>query len=126
MVCCSKFYAIPGKGDVKISKETVHGDVSISREELREFVLKLIARTGINPDTYTMGELFLIAKEHNYQKQTDRACSAQSPDMLPKSDKELSDIEEARRRVDEFKEKKQDVQSRHNRRKGGDPSPTPG
>jgi hypothetical protein len=59
------------------SKET-------NEEELRFFVLSLIARTGINPDRYTYGELITIANEADYETQVDRACSAQSSDMLPK------------------------------------------
>jgi hypothetical protein len=45
--------------------------------------LEIIGRTGVDPTLFTVGQLLVIAQEHDYQRQVDRACAAHSPKMLP-------------------------------------------
>ena len=67
-------------------------------------IIRIIGKTGIDPTLFTFGEIFLIGKEYNFQKQIDRACSAQSPDMLPETN-DSSKLQDAQERVK--KQKKQ-------------------
>ena len=47
--------------------------------------------------------MVVINEEYDYQKQIDRACSAQSPEMLPQSKVDKNKLDEARERVKQQK-----------------------
>lgn len=45
----------------------------------------------------------IIAKEHDDQRQIDRACAAQSPALLPETDEQTNAFKAAQKRIEEEK-----------------------
>lgn len=94
-----KFYAVPyaasSDGDVEADEERP----KVLGDDLEEFILRLIAKTGINPHDYTFGQMVFINETYDTERQIDRACAAQSPDLLPESKERKSALTEAQERV---------------------------
>lgn len=55
-----------------------------NREDFHYFFLSLTARIGIDLSNYTIGEMVTLSREAQFEKQIDRACAAQSSEMMPK------------------------------------------
>jgi len=47
--------------------------------------------------------MVMLNEEYDYEKQVDRACSAQSPDMLPKSKVDDKKLEEVQQKIKQQK-----------------------
>lgn len=66
--------------------ETIRGEATKGPQyqDVVGFVHRVIGRLGIDPSDYTVGELISINEEYEIEKSIDRACAAQSTDLLPK------------------------------------------
>jgi hypothetical protein len=71
-----------------------------SREDVHYFYLSLTGRTGIDLSNYTLGEMTTINNELLTEKQIDRACAAQSSDMLPKFPPSPEELEAKKRAME--------------------------
>lgn len=83
------FYWTPSRGDFERDSEgsTKTPETKNSRKlesgELRQWVLEFTAKSGVNPDPYTLGELLDMIQAREEEIQVGWACSAQNPDLLP-------------------------------------------
>ena len=75
----------------------------LSEQDVRKFILGVVGKLGIDPYQYTFGELVDINQVYEREKQIDRACAAQSPEMLPRDEISTEKLNVA---VDRIKEEK--------------------
>lgn len=75
----------------------------LTEKAIRRFILSLVGKLGLDPYQYTFGQLVEIHKIYEREKQIDRACSAQSPEMLPKDEVDQKKVDDALERVKQEK-----------------------
>ena len=102
----------------------------ITGEDVEEYLLRGIARLRIDPGLYSFGQLSLMIEESDTQKQIDRACAAQSNEMLPTPKAKKTAVSAAQERIKAAKSKYKKpassidyaISPRHNRRESSNPS----
>ena len=72
----------------------------LEKHQIHAFITRFRAGTGIDPGEFSIGEIVDMANEHNRQRQIDRACAAQSPEMLPKDEMD-EPLEDQRKQIEQ-------------------------
>ena len=96
MECSYPFYSPPKGGDTetdpkrspKANKEK-HAE-QVTGDTIRIWILEFVAKTTIDVDPYTLGEILYMINAREEELQIGWACSAQAPDLLPEKYKNKS------------------------------------